>query len=179
MIAIDGRKAFKYRVDMNEFLKRLAARHESRRSGHRRASRRCRTDLRRHADPHGRDGLPHRRARPDRRRHGHARHARAARRGIAKCAGRHMLLALARQPALSRRAPGKHDQRAHDAGGEDPRAEAARGDPALLAGAPSRPLPRQRNGLRGLLPGRAARSSTSTPSRTARQRSSTPASTPT
>lgn len=26
VIAIDGRKAFKYRVDMNEFLKRLAAR---------------------------------------------------------------------------------------------------------------------------------------------------------
>ena len=26
VIAIDGRKAFKYRLDMNEFLKRLAAR---------------------------------------------------------------------------------------------------------------------------------------------------------
>ena len=56
-------------------------------------------------------------------------------------AGKHMLLQVARQPALARRAPGKHAHRAHDPGGEDPRTQAARGDPALLGGAPSGPLP--------------------------------------
>ena len=33
-----------------------------------------------------------------------------------EAAGRHMLLALARQPALAGRAPGKHHRRAHDPG---------------------------------------------------------------
>ena len=39
---------------------------------------------------------------------------------------------VARQPALSRCAPGKHPRRAHDAGDEDPRAAAAGGDSAVL-----------------------------------------------
>ena len=96
-----------------------------------------------------------------------------------EAAAKHMLLRLARKPAHAGREAGKQHRGAHEPGGEDPRAAAARGDSAVLAGAPPGPLPRLRNGIRSLFPGgpeEARRADRAAPSR---RRSSTPASTPT